>query len=171
MGITSSSVTPNPNQNETIIEGIYEPSQYKWTPGEIAANIRQRKVTPIYERRPAESPAKPCFCSICFCYYQAINEVTCCNNAICTECLAVCVPKNGQKSCPFCRANIPGIRANVTIDHIHNKSDEQKEEDLPDELLAIFLQYPNVDRIAVIEMYKAGVPIDEILDLISAENQ
>ncbi|OHS98371.1 hypothetical protein TRFO_08968 [Tritrichomonas foetus] len=170
MGITTSSVTPKRNQNECL-HGIYHKEKYRWTEGQIAANIRKGKVTPIYPFSAESQRTSRCFCSICYNYYPSINETTCCQQGICTECLAAIIdPPPKQRMCPYCRSANISIKPNVEYNDLKSPVVNTHEPltlddsfaNLPDELICLLLQYEHLDRQMVIDLYNAGVPIDEI---------
>ncbi|KAK8870398.1 hypothetical protein M9Y10_008280 [Tritrichomonas musculus] len=169
MGLTLSSVTPNAASNE-VVHNIYKRSDYKWNKGQIAANIRNGIVTPIYPILDEDSGARKCFCPICYNYYAKINETTCCEHGICTECLSAIIPPPPQeRMCPFCRSKDFKLRTNVDSNHLVHKDDYNSEpplildSDLPDEINCILLQYDHLDKNAIIELYKAGLSAEEIL--------
>ena len=168
MGLTTSSVSPNQSANETVHD-IYKSTDYKWNKGQIAANIRRRVVSPIYPILSETTSGKKCFCPICYNYYSKINETDCCGHGICTECLsAIISPPPNERLCPFCRSKNFGLKINVDPSNLSHKDDIDAEppliidQDLPDEINAIILQYDHLDKSAIIELYKAGFTAEEI---------
>lgn len=173
MGLTQSSVKPRAAANE-VIHHIYKDSNYKWSQGQIAANIRNHVVTPIYPILDEDGNRK-CFCNICYNYYQKINETTCCGHAICTECLAAVIsPPPEARVCPLCRAENFKIKIDVDSSHLSHKDDINSEPpliidpDLPDDINCIILQYPNIEKNIIIELHKAGLTAEEIINDINA---
>lgn len=173
MGLTQSSVKPRASSNE-VIHHIYKDSNYKWTQGQIAANIRSHVVSPIYPILE-EGGSKKCFCNICYNYYQMINETACCGHGICTECLsAVIPPPPATRVCPLCRAENFGLKVNVDYNNLTHKDDIDSEPpliidpDLPDDINCIILQYPNIEKNIIIELHQAGLTAEEIISSINA---
>lgn len=175
MGVSTSECRPNA-QHERL-HGIYKTHQYNWTGEQVAYNIRHSKVTPILPYSKERTDQKKCFCEICYFYYEQINETTCCNHPICTECLAAVVesPPN-QQVCPFCRAQQFRIRPNRSYHQLVNPTTIEVErapdvidignKNVPDEVLALLYQYPNTDVDIVMEMYSAQIPMEEIIAAI-----
>ncbi|KAK8893628.1 hypothetical protein M9Y10_022053 [Tritrichomonas musculus] len=178
MGVTTSSVSPNSSANETI-HNLYKKNEYKWSPGQIAANIRRGKVTPIYNGTTERERDNRCFCSICYYFYPKINETTCCGQGICTECLAaVASPPPKERCCPFCRKENYSIIPNVEYKQLKNPfvNDEEPlqnlpdtNENLPDDVIALLMQFPNIDQTTVVQLYNDGMSTDQIIEFFELQ--
>ncbi|OHS93273.1 hypothetical protein TRFO_11879 [Tritrichomonas foetus] len=176
------STVPVQNQNEKFLN-LY--NHYKWTNGHIAANIRAKKLTPIFQGSQDKNEQYNTKCEICYYYYPKINQTTCCFQRICTECIAATIDPN-TLTCPYCRKNIFNVTPNQTRADLKNDDadDENYEkyekkvkdgfdfeaaEGCSDESIAIALQF-QVNVKEVNELLNAGLTIDEIIQSFSRPN-
>jgi hypothetical protein len=108
-------------------------------------------------------------CLICYHFFPTINEMKCCQQAICTECLACIVkPPPEVRVCPFCRVENFTITPNLSARQLsHFESGEVDtplaiDDTRPDDFNALMLQFPMVDTETAWMMYQAGISVDEI---------
>jgi len=163
MWTNSSSVRPSGTQ-ETF-KGIHH--KYKYSNDQVASWVRSGKSSPLHDPVPVNN-GNLCFCSICYNYYPTINKCTCCNNSVCTECLAATVDPKLVR-CPMCRSQRFAITPNLRSNQVTNA--EPNEEpiqlpDLPDELICYSLEYPMYQDI-VVKLHKNGASKELIISIIN----
>jgi hypothetical protein len=167
MGVTTSSAAPR-GQTE-ITHGIFLDAKYHWTPGQIAQNIQQGIVTPTHPPSVDRTPSADCMCLICYHFFPTINEMKCCQHAICTECLACIVkPPPEPRICPFCKVENFTISPNFGARQLSHFETGEVETPLaiddskPDDFNALMLQFPTIDTEIAWVMYQAGISVEEI---------
>lgn len=163
---SSSSATPR-NGNEKP-HGIWP--NYTWTTEEFAWHIQQGIVSPCFPPIADENRRDLVYCEICYQGFPVINECGCCNQTICTECLAAVVKKDqmAKRRCPFCKTDVFGIRPNVDKPHLKNKPFNPEaaepealdwDDSLPEEINLAIISYPNISKDIkddLIRMYRNG---------------
>ena len=121
MGITFSEVQPSNDQERP--GHVYK--SFTWTPGQFAANIQGRKISPIFPPVTQPKLLRYTYCEICFLGFPVINETKCCGHGICTECMAAIVkqPEFHHRICPFCRQSCFDIIPNRSRADLHTAFD------------------------------------------------
>jgi hypothetical protein len=173
MGLSTSQARPRGNTQVT--HSIYPSNRYFWNAGQIAKNIQNGVVTPTYPPEARRTRTADCSCLICYQYFPRINQTNCCQHAACTECLAcIAKPPPEARLCPFCRAANFTIQPNLQrrqlahpsspVDGIDDQPIMGLEKSDSDELIALFMQYPDIDKEAARQLYQADVPVGEIIE-------
>jgi hypothetical protein len=176
MGLSTSQAMPRPETE--AIHNIYPEKCYSWNAGQIASNIRSGVVTRTYPPEANRTRTADCSCLICYQYFPQINQTTCCQHTACTECLACIVKKPpAPRVCPFCRHKDFTIQPNMTrstLTHPQSPIDDAADRPImgleksdPDELIALFVQYPDIDKEAARQLYRAGVSIQQLIELFA----
>lgn len=160
-------------------------SQGGWTNEQIAYNIHAGNITPYLPGECVMDKPNLCYCEICYLGFTRSNQIKCCGHCVCSQCLASIVKRDflNSRECPFCRNAEFEILPNRDVNqqqsyeipkNIKRKSKEATET-LEDELaqfLAMFNgairpRLTDYQRSFVIELYRLGVPFDEILGNLS----
>jgi hypothetical protein len=82
--------------------GLY--AHYKWSPDQLRSEITAGRLSPLDPGLDSAAPPSTVFCEICYRYYATVNETSCCQRQICSECVAASWdPPPAPVSCPFCR--------------------------------------------------------------------
>jgi hypothetical protein len=82
--------------------GLY--SHYKWTVDQLRTEINAGRLSPLDPGLDSAAPPSTVFCEICYRYYMSVNETSCCQRHICSECIAATWnPPPAPVACPFCR--------------------------------------------------------------------
>ena len=80
-----------------------------WTEAQIVAAIAEKKLAPRDPLSSSQAQAqeqeqeRETECPICFCDYDSLNSVLCCNQLVCTSCYVnLRKPQDAKCACPFC---------------------------------------------------------------------
>ena len=104
--------------------GLYK--EYKWNPEQIYHAVQRKEITPLYEGSEEEKQGFV-FCETCYLYYPFINKTSCCSHCICSECLAALIDFHpANRKCPFCRAKLTSVIANVDINNITDHTADEE---------------------------------------------
>lgn len=178
MGIEQSTSRATPRSADERPRGIWP--KYTWTDEEFAWCIQNHLVSPCLQPIADVKRIDLAYCEICYHGFPVINECSCCNHTLCTECLAAVVPKEqySQRHCPVCKTSGFGVKPNVDKPHLKNKPfdpepvDPEKEaidwdDSLPEGINLAIVSYPNVPKEVkddLIMMYRSGVlSVDEVV--------
>ena len=168
MNLTLSKTTPKTPQERFQ----FDYKNYKWENSIICTNIRQNKLTPLYQPQDEKTGESKTLCPLCYYYYPKINFTTCCNQSICTECIAKYIEKPPNCVCPFCRKN--GFQ--VTPNHVKEDEEDVEPEPSPSPLEGLPQEYVEIARLYmkyddfIAELYKLKFTRDEIVLLIDSLN-
>ena len=153
-------------------------SNYKWDNSMICTNIRENKLTPLFQPHDKNQENKT-YCPICYYHYPKINLTCCCQKSICTECFAANVNLPPDCKCPFCRKPLkvtPNHGVDTAPDEEQTVQDDDYEQTpdlidgMPDGYIAIAFQYPEYDKL-VNTLYKKNIPQPVVLEIIQLSIQ
>lgn len=182
MGISFSEAPVEPGDFATLPENG---TQGGWTNEQIAYNIHAGNITPYLPGETDMDIPELCYCDICYLGFPKSNQTQCCGHCVCSQCLAFIAKRDFLKSriCPFCRYPEFAIMANRDIiqqkSYVVPKLDRSPSkpagEILEDELAQFLSMFDgsirpllaDYQRSLVIELYRLGVPFDEILGNLS----